>query len=253
MGSGSVEFDGLRNYLDNHREVKRELEFAFTSLLAAANPSDRGSRFAYGGGAEWIMAAVAWCAGILTAPAGHNANGFDLTDLLDRARGLWSVKASASLTSSSIRLTNFMGSGKSSVWDVPTLFVGPYLGGAVLIDPRQEREIQQATKREKDALTLSARKVRDFAGAHPLNKISFDVAVNDGRTQGDRYALIKSILVPQHFPNLSAPFVAAEPPKGRTKVSEIERLIELRDNGEIDDKQFRALVDDLARPLTSSI
>ena len=114
LGSGSIEFDNVREYLNQNRDVKRELEFAFTSLLAAANPTDRGTRFAFGGGAEWIMAATAWCAGVLMAPKGHNTNGFDLTDLRNKARGLWSVKASASPKSSDIRLINYMGDGKDN-------------------------------------------------------------------------------------------------------------------------------------------
>ncbi len=37
-GSGSPEFDSLRSHLMSNREVRREVEFAFSSLLTAANP-----------------------------------------------------------------------------------------------------------------------------------------------------------------------------------------------------------------------
>lgn len=242
-GSGSKQFDILRHYLENHKEVVREIEFAFSSLLVAANPSDRGRRFMFGGGAEWIMAAAAWSAGILTAPAGHNANGFDLADLLESARGMWSVKASASDKSSQIRLTNFMGAGKGATWSDPTLFVSPYLGGAVFIDPIQEPEVRYHAKSSSDALTLSAKIVSDFADSHPENCIIFDVAINDGQAQGDRYAFIKSILAPAHFPHLSRPFTAATPKESGTLVDEIKRLAELREQGKIGEAQFDAAVE----------
>lgn len=241
-GSGSKQFDTLKRHLDTHRDVVREVEFAFASLLVAANPSDRGLRFMFGGGAEWIMAAAAWSAGILTAPAGHNANGFDLADLLESARGMWSVKASAQEKSSPIRLTNFMGDGKGATWSDPTLFVGPYLGGAVFIDPTLEPDVRARTKRASDALVLSAKVVSDFADSHPENCIAFDVAINDGRAQGDRYAFIKSILAPAHFPHLSKPFTAATPVESSTLVDEIKRLTDLKEEGKLDDTQFNAAV-----------
>lgn len=247
-GSGSEEFDRLKAHLDTHPVVVREVEFAFSSLLVAANPSDRGLRFMFGGGAEWIMAAAAWCAGILTAPAGHNANGFDLTDLLESARGMWSVKASASVHSSQIRLTNFMGEGKSATWSDPTLFVSPYLGGAVFIDPKLEPDVRSQTKNSSDALVLNAKAVRDFADTHPANRVTFDVAINDGRVKGDRYAFIKSILEPAHFPHLSKPFTAAAPVNSSTLVDEIERLTDLKERGGLDDAAFNAALQALLKP-----
>src|SRR5690625_1788402 len=81
-GSGSREFDVLKRHLETTPSVKREVEFAFSALLTAANPSDRGLRFLFGNGAEWIIAAAAWSSGVLVAPQGHNTNGFDLGDLL---------------------------------------------------------------------------------------------------------------------------------------------------------------------------
>lgn len=243
QGSGNREFDRLRDHLLKDRAVKREVEFAFASLLTAANPSDRGMRFLFGGGAEWIMAAASWSAGVLTAPAGHNANGFDLADLLTKARGLWSVKASASKGSAQIRLTNFMGDGLNAVWQDPTLFVAPYFDGAVLVDPCIHTEVHDKMKRASDALVLSGKIVKDFRDANPANFIPFEVAINSGNVSGDPFTFIKSVLSPDHFPILSKPFLESAPITTGNRVEEIQKLADLRDQGVLTDEQFKKAVD----------
>lgn len=246
-GSGSAEFDALRTHLLNSREVKREIEFAFSSLLAAANPSDRGTRFAFGNGAEWIMAAAAWSAGVLTAPAGHNANGFDLGDLLNEAKGLWSVKASAQTGSSQIRIKNFMGDGANADWTEPTLFVGPYVGGAVMVDPTVHSDVKAELRRSGDALVLASGVVKRFAETNLGNRASFDVAINHGSGASDPFTFIKSVLTPEHFPILSKPFLAAAPIATGNLVEEIKKLADLRDQGVIDDESFKKAVDRITR------
>lgn len=247
-GSGSVKFDMLRRHLNTKREVKREVEFAFSSLLSAANPSDRGLRFLFGSGAEWIMAAAAWSAGVLTAPAGHNENGFDLGDLLQQSKGLWSVKASASASTGDIRLKNFMGDGANSDWIEPTLFVGPYLGGAVLVDPNNHPEIKKKMRHSADALVIGGGAIRKFSAAHPENFVAFDVAINQGGgASNDPYLFVKSVITPEHFPILSKPFLAAAPAATNNLVEEIKRLADLRDEGVLDNESFKKAVDRLTR------
>lgn len=246
-GSGSAEFDTLRHHLLNTPAVKREVEFAFSSLLTAANPSDRGLRFLFGNGAEWIMAAAAWSAGVLTAPAGHNANGFDLGDLLNKAKGLWSVKASASSSAGDIRLKNFMGDGANADWTEPTLFVGAYLKGAVLVDPAQHTEVHDKMRHSSDALLLGGGVVKRFAQDNPANYVSFDVAINQGGGANDPYAFVKSVITPEHFPILSKPFLAAAPIVTDNLVEEIKKLADLRDQGVLDDESFKKAVDRITR------
>lgn len=242
-GSGSLEFDALRTHLLASADVRREVEFAFSALLTAANPTDRGLRFLFGNGAEWIMAAAAWSAGVLTAPAGHNANGFDLGDLLNKAKGLWSVKASASSSAGDIRLKNFMGDGAKADWVEPTLFVGAYLRGAVLVDPAIHLVVSEKVRRSNDALLLGGGVVKRFADENPANYVSFDVAINQGGSGNDPYAFVKSVITPDHFPILSRPFVSARPPRSVSRVDEINRLAELRDQGLLDGEQFKRAVD----------
>lgn len=247
ISSGSLEFDQLKKHLDASRSVKREVEFAFSALLSAANPSDRGTRFLFGNGAEWILAAASWSAGVLTAPSGHNADGFDLGDLLNKSRSLWSVKASASKSSSSIRLINFMGSGENAEWKEPTVFVSPYYSGAVFIDPNKCPEIKRQVRNATDALTLTGKIVRDFADENPQNRIRFDVAVNQGAANNDPYTFIKSILDPSHFPHLAKPFLASVPSSASNRVDDIQRLVDLRDQGLLNNEQFAKAVDQIVQ------
>lgn len=241
--SGSPEFDKLKKHLDSTPKVRREVEFAFSALLAKANPSNRGARWMFGGGAEWIMAAASWSAGVLTSPAGHDENGFDLTDLLDKSRSLWSVKASAAKTSGQIRLRNFMGDGAGAVWTEPTLFIGPYYGGAVLIDPSSDPDVQDEARISGDALVLAGGVPKRYAEASPENWIEFDVAINDADADAsDDFDFIKNLLDPAHFPILSRPFVESEPPASNNRLDEIKKAADLRDAGTITEAQFDAVV-----------
>lgn len=241
--SGSPEFDKFKRHIESNQTVRRELEFAFAKLLVAANPSDRGARFLFGGAAEWILAAGAWSAGVLVAPAGHNANGFDLADLLAKARTeLWSVKASAAASPGDIRLVNFQGTGENRDWTEPTLFVGPYLGGGVLVDPTKATEVKNQMKRAGDSLTIRGRAIVEYKKDHPENHVAFDVAVNTGDIPYDSAAFPKSILDPATFPNLAKPFVAAKPVRDASTSAEIERLVGLRDKGVLSEEQFAKAV-----------
>lgn len=241
-GSGSAHFDVLKKHMDENSIVRREVEFAFSALLSAANPSDRGLRFLFGNGAEWILAAAAWTAGVLTAPAGHNVDGFDLGDLMDKNRALWSVKASASKKGGQIRLINFMGDGSKRKWTEPTIFVGPYYGGAVFIDPLADPEVQDRARHGTDALILPGGVPKQYAKENPQNYIKFNVAVNERGESGDPYTFIKSVLDPAHFPNLSRPFIASEPSVRSNLVSDITRLADQRNMGSLTEEQFQKAI-----------
>lgn len=242
--SGSEAFDKLRHELLVNERLRLEVEHAFYVLVGAANPSDRGLRFLYGNGAEWIMAAAAWSAGVLAAPMGHNADGFDLVNLLGDARGLWSVKASASPAAGQIRLKNFMGTGQGATWEEPTLFISPYLGGAVLVDPRIHHDLAATAARKGDALAVGSAAVKRFAERCPANHAPFNVAINDSRKKPDPAAFAKTILVADSFPLLSDPFRAAQPQKGQRSLSEeLEALRGLHEAGALTDAQYQRAVD----------
>lgn len=243
--SGSQQFDVLKQHLDSDGAVRREVEFALSALLARANPSNRANRFVYGNGVEWIIACAAWSAGVLTSPAGHDANGFDLADLLDDAKGLWSVKASASGKATQVRLINFMGTGEGARWEEPTLFVSPFLEGAVLVVPGVHRDIADLASHGHDALTLrpaDLRAIKEFSTAHPENRIALDVAANRGDAPTQDSDFIQTILLPSVFPHLSKPFAAAQPVGAGSIVDEITGLTTLRAKGDLTEDEFQKAV-----------
>lgn len=210
VSSGSPEFDRLRDHLVAQPSVRREMENALAFLLARANPTDRAARFVVGGTVEWIVAAAAWSAGVLTNPAGHNANGFDLTDLLDDAKGLWSIKFSAAPSPGEYRLTNGIGgAGKGFV--EPTIFIHRRLGGLVYIDPARHPEVAAQAVQKSDAVTLPFKVVLGFAREHPECIAVVDIPVNEGQAANDPHAFVKELLAPGHFPHLAKVFVDAEP------------------------------------------
>lgn len=239
--SGSSQFDVLRDHLSTNQTVRREVENAFAFLLARANPSDRAARFVVGGAVEWIVAAVAWSANILTVPGGHNANGFDLTDVLNQSKGLWSIKFGAQKSPGEWRITNGLGgSGRGFV--EPTIFVHKRLGGLLFIDPAAHPTVVSEVVQTGDAAKLPFRVTADFAQAHPECLARLDVPINEGQAANDPHAFIKDLLSPTSFPNLARVFEDAKP-LPNSVADEIKQLTELRNNGVIDDAQLKRAID----------
>lgn len=241
--SGSDAFDKLRDHLAANPTVRKEAENAFAFLLARANPSDRAARFVVGGAVEWIVAAAAWSAKVLTIPGGHNANGFDLTDVLNQAKGLWSIKFGSQKSPKDWRLTNGLGgAGKGFV--EPTIFVHKKLGGLLYIDPAQHPSVVAKVVSAGDAAKLAFKVTLEFAAAHPECVAVVDVPINEGQAANDPYAFIKDLLSPATFPNLAKIFVDATPvPKSVS--DEIRQLTELRDSGVLTDAQLTLAIDKL--------
>src|SRR3954463_3533242 len=106
--SGSRQFDALRSAFTSDTALRQETEWAFRLAVETYNPSDRGIRFITGGVGEWIITLAAYKANLVTLPEGHNADGHDTIDLLNKTRALWSVKTSyqAYRPSSTFTLTN---------------------------------------------------------------------------------------------------------------------------------------------------
>lgn len=241
--SGSADFDKLRDHLAANPTVRKEMENAFAFLLARANPSDRAARFVVGGAVEWIVAAAAWSAKVLTIPGGHNANGFDLTDVLNQAKGLWSIKFGSQKSPNDWRLTNGLGgAGKGFV--EPTIFVHKKLGGLLYIDPAKHPDVVAKVVSDGDAAKLAFKVTLEFAAAHPECVATVDVPINEGQAANDPHAFIKDLLSPATFPNLAKVFVDATPvPKSVS--DEIRQLTELRDSGVLSDAQLTLAIDKL--------
>lgn len=241
--SGSAAFDRLRDGLVADQSVRSELEAALRVNIDRVNPSDQGNRFVTGGATEWIIAAAAWALGILTMPAGHSARGFDLVDLQDQARGLWSVKSSTVANTTAFRISNGLGGGGRGLVD-PTLFLRPVrLAGLVLVDPLTHPDVVAAQIQKPDSIQLPFHALMDHVTRHPECVAVLDVPQNTGHGRENPFLqYTQTILTPDRFPRLSSMFTAAEPPRGSI-ADDLARLAALRDTGALTEEQYRRAIE----------
>lgn len=246
VSSGSVPFDTLRDALAADAGLRAELESALRLNVHRVNPSDRANRFGSGAAVEWILASVAYAAGVLSIPGGHNANGYDLRALREDARGMWSVKNQTVASGAAYRLTNGLGgSGKGFV--EPTVFLSPALPGLVFADPAIHTGIAAKVYGTDDATMLGFAAVRAHAAAHPECVAVCDMPVNPQTGDEDPWrAFIESILAPAQYPRLSKMFEAAKPTSG-TFASQLQAVTALYDAGTLTRAQFDDAVAALTR------
>ena len=210
--SGSVHFDRLRDRLAADSHLRSELESALDLNVRRVNPTDRANRFGSGAAVEWILAAAAYAAGVLTLPGGHNANGFDLRDLRDDARGLWSVKNTTHRAE--FRLTNGIG-GPGAGFRDPVVFLSPGLPGLVFVDPGLLQNVTAEIRIKADATVLPFRAVEEHARQHPECVAPCRMPSNPGTGLDDPWMeYVQSLLSADRFPQLSQLFVAARPVQG---------------------------------------
>lgn len=244
--SGSEAFDQLRDALAADGGLRGEVESALRLNVDRVNPSDPGNRFVVGGAVEWIVAAAAWTVGALTLPGGHSARGFDLLDLQEASRGLWSVKSQSAKSSGEWRISNGLG-GAGKGFDTATVFVAPKLPGLVFVDPTLHTDVTEKGKQKPDAFILPWSAVKNHAATHPECVARLVAPMNEDRGKEDPFlSYAKTIITPERFPRLSQMFIAAEPPVGSIS-DEVTRLAALRDAGTIDAPTFTALVEALTR------
>lgn len=243
--SGSTHFDTFRDALAADPGLRSELEGAMRLNVDRVNPSDPGNRFVVGGAVEWLVAAAAWATNVLTIPGGHSVRGFDLMDLQDAARGLWSLKAQTSIKKGAFRLTNGLGgSGKGFV--DPTVFVSPNLPGMVFIDPDLHTDVRDKVQVKSDAVVLPFRAVADHAQVRPECVAPLDAPPNERRgVENPFLAYSQTIATPDRFPRLSQMFTAAKPPTAG-RAEEVAHLVDLKNQGVITAEQLSGLVDQIA-------
>lgn len=177
---GSHPFSILKQAFRNSPSLQVETELAMAAILERLNPSERGTRFLTGGAYEWVLAVACWASGIKTIPGGHSENGFDLLEYMEGLKGLWSVKSFTSKKlSGSLRIINKM-SAAPVAWEHPTVFISPDLPGLVYLDPRVATTYASFANENDEALTISARIVKEFANKNPGCVIPFEAPVNHG-------------------------------------------------------------------------
>ena len=237
--SGSAAFDALRDALAGDRHLRSEVEAALDLNVRRINPTDRANRFGSGAAVEWILATVAYAAGVLSLPGGHNANGFDLRDLREDARGLWSVKNQTK--KGEWRITNGLGGSGGGFVD-PTVFVSPALPGLTFIDPAVHVDASSQVVVKSDAVTLPARVVVEHAEAHPECVAPLAMPTNPGTGTEDPWMdYVENLLSPDRFPQLSRLFAASKPVSG-TLTSQLQELIAMRDSGQISAEHFDLMI-----------
>lgn len=242
-------FDTLK---DGWGDVGAEIEQAIDTFLKSFDTADSAVRFVFGGYVEWLLAAALFYLKVLALPAGHNQADFDLQSVVESIDGqkesLWSVKSSSTKNSGSVKLKNHLGGSKFTMH--PTVFVDPYLGGLVLIDPELHPEIMEHVENEKDAVELKLSIIKEHAEKHPDCFISARLPVKKSRESRppagfDQFADIvggNSL----HYPNLGA--LLASTRSGRAGVvSEIERIVLLKDDGKITQEEYEELFKTLVR------
>lgn len=237
--SGSAAFDQLRDTLARDSHLRSEVEAALDLNVRRVNPTDRANRFGSGAAVEWILGSVAYAAGVLSVPGGHNANGFDLRDLREDARGLWSVKNQTKR--GEWRISNGLGGSGGGLKDA-TVFVSPSLPGLTFVDPSVHTHVASQVVVKSDAVTLAARVVVDHAHAHPECVAPCSTPTNPGTGQEDPWMrYVENLLSPDRFPQLSRLFVASKPTNS-TLSSELLALVGLRDTGQITADQFDVMI-----------
>ena len=242
LTSGSPDFDRLRDALNANQGLRNELEWALLANVNRINPSDRANRFGSGAAVEWILASLAYHAGILAVPGGHNTDGFDLRDLRVKAQGLWSVKNTT--RRSDFRLTNGMGGAGKGFVD-PVLLLSPALPGITFADPNVHSDLVSKCKNTGDATVLPFKSALLHAEEHPECVAVCRMPENQNEGQDDPWMdYVKSLLDPERFPLLSKMFREAKL-VNETIVDAIERLVSLRDSGEITQSQFSEFLEKL--------
>ena len=246
MSSGNSAFDLLKKALIEDATLRSELEYALAANVDRVNPSDRANRFGSGAAVEWILAAACYRAGVLSLPAGHNANGFDLQDMRTKASGLWSVKNSTTRTRSDFRITNGMG-GEGKGFIEPVVMLSPLLPGIVFADPRLHLDLASKAKKTGDAVVLPFKEVHAHALRRPECVAPLKMPVNEGHGTLDPWMdYVQSLLDPIRFPVLSRMFVDARPAQ-RSLADEIRALNGLMQDGILSKSQFDAAIEQLTQ------
>jgi hypothetical protein len=239
--SGSSNFDLLRDMLARDAALRSELESALRLNVDRVNPTDPGNRFVVGGAVEWIIAAAAWAAGALSVPGGHSARGFDLMDLQQAARGMWSVKSASSKAKSEWRISNGLG-GAGRGFDDPTVFVSPHLPGLVYVDPELHADVTSRARQNKDAVVIGFGVIVEHAAARPECVAPLRAPANEGRGAENPFlASSQTVLTPDRFPRLAQMFAASKPATG-SKAEQALQLIAAKNAGDLTDDQFNTLI-----------
>jgi len=237
-------FAVMRTAIGGSPPLRAEVERSLLALLDRVNPSHRGSRFTVGTYVEWVIAALLFHLKVLSFPAGHGEDNTDIKDLLDQQRALFSIKSSFTVGGRPTRMKNLDGAN-SWTWTESTLFIGPGLGGIVLVVPAEFPALASAVTRVDGGYDLDHRIVLEHARAHPENFIPLQVPVNEGKASFDvATAFAKEMLTSGGYPHLSEVFRAYEELRAQSPTTRrlLAMIGEAVASGDIDERTALTLV-----------
>ena len=244
--SGSSEFDRLRDALASDRQLRNELEAASLLTVETYNPSDRGVRFITGGIGEWILTMVAYAAGVIALPAGHNEDGVDLVEVLAQGRKLWSAKGS-NASGGTFTISNGQG-GSGSGLVHPTVFWSPGLPGYVYVDPEHHRGVVEAQILRSDAVVIQKSTIAEHANAFPQCVAEFLVPINPRTAKIDpSFEAVKILIEGGNFPRLRR--ILEDGSKSQaTVVTQLRELTLMKEAGQLSQEQFDLAVAIVVNP-----
>ena len=238
-------FNSLKQKLSNDHQLKQEVEWLLQLGLEKFNPSERGNRWIAGSIVEWTLALALFESGVIILPEGHNANGHDLIDMRDNARGLWSVKSSFQGKPSDFIITNGLGGAGSGLSEV-TVFLHPKLEGIVYVDPLIHFDVVNAVVARGGESRLPFGALKQHAEKFPENVIPLNIPENKGTNfHGDPgLDAVRMLTETGVFSRLNRPFRIVESRSGDvvTRLREINSLVR---DGSLTDAQAAKAIDQL--------
>lgn len=245
--SGDKDWDAIRDLVASDKSLRREIELYLISILNSYNPSNQGDRFVVGSLGEWLVAAMAYAAGVISFPDGHSVKSHDLKGLIKDSIAKWSIKSSYS-RGGNFGITNGMG-GSGKGMTTTTIFWSPEFPGMVIIDPVLRPEIKEKEKDAKDQIQLSKKVVLEFSMKYPECVIPLNLPENLGLAESDEnFSLVKRLIESQGAGLKRLGMLLRDfDVKNKSLAEQILELKAMRDSGQISEAQFEAAVTKLTK------
>lgn len=240
-------FQALRKRWTTNSGLGLEVLRAMHEVINRYDVADRANRFLVGHYMEAVLAATFYSAGLVTPPAGSNADGFDLQGLTSHFKGQMSVKSSFT-PGQGFRISNGMG-GPGRGWTDPTLFISPDLPGIVYASPVEHPELAAQVRQVSDATTLALGVLKAHATANPDCVIPMAVPANPRTGRSTLGADVFRQIVgdsPGMYPELSRVMVKARVAgEGGDVMEQVEQILGWEREGRISTEQRQNMIDRL--------
>ena len=240
-------FQQLRQRWSTNSGLGLEVLRASHEIINRYDVSDRANRFVVGHYMEAVLAATFYAAGLITPPAGANADGFDLQGITANFRDVMSVKCSFT-PGQGFRITNGM-NGPGRGWTDATLFMSPSLPGIVYASPALHPLLAAEVRTASDATLLGLRALTEHAARAQECVIPIAVPANPRTGRGTLGADVFRQIVgdqPGMYPELSRVLVRARmAAEGGDAMEQVTQILTWEREGRITTLQREQMVDRL--------